>query len=711
MVTKPAVTTTVNYTGPSIYARVPVFCYSLQDIVTAASTSESAGHLFDLVDWLPGMTTISGCAALARDAAPVDLTAVPFGHLFEHICIELQTLAGAHVECVRGSCAPIPHDLAVVPYEDAVVCARAAQWATAFMLDRFSMSATGTEPAFDAEAELQKFCDFAGRRVLPAHDRALIDAARDRDVPVMHLVGRTFVLGQGSCQQRISATKTTQTNIISNDLAANKDYCRRLLLELDLPVPRYARAHSRRRALAAAQSIGYPVVVKPVFGSMGEGVTVNVRDDNEMRTAYKNAREFGRSVLIEEMVSGDDYRFLIVDGKFSAAAKRVPAHVIGDGVRTIAALVAEVNDDPRRGTDHNAALTQIEIDEHVETILSARGYVPSSVPKESEVVYLRRNANLSTGGSAVDVTDEVHPANRDVAERAARAIGLDIAGVDILADDISQPMFANGGKICEINSRPGIRQHLWPTEGQERDVASPIIEMLFPPSQDRRIPTAVVVGQSADHSAADLTARLIAHLCESDTCRVGKTASGLVHISGAALPGMPKTLPEVMRRLLLDPAVEAAVFATSIDELIDRGLGSDVLDAAIVLPPQTALSAADTQRRDAALELLVRVTRTAIVLDPRDPGRAAAEAQAEQAGLQVLAVGGAGAGNDGVAEIVLPESGADQLRIALPGWARHEQGNTGIARAAGFACLAARLLGVEAAGLGAALEHFDPKQD
>ena len=554
------------------------------------------------------------------------------GHLFEHICIDLQNLAGAEVRCVRNHrTGQLEQADAIVPFENEDVCIEAGRWAEDFIMAVFraghaegapisAMTETDSGET-SCESRLHDFLVYAGQRMLPVQDRALIRTAQSQGIPSMQLAGRMIVLGQGRFQQRLSATKTTRTNVVSNDLAANKDYTRRVLGDLGLPIPRYRRVRSRRDALDASESIGYPVVLKPNNGSMGEGVSIGMKGpEGEVKAAYRRAREFGRSILVEEMIGGSDYRLLVIDGKFCAASKRVPGHVVGDGKHTIEELITELNSDPRRGSGPTTSWTVIELDAQAERLIADLGYSRESILAKGEIVYLRRNANTSDGGTAVDVTDDVHPDNRDIAVRAARAIGLDIAGVDFLTQDISISMWENGGKICEINSRPGIRKHIWPAEGKPRDVLTPIINMLFPANRPSRVPVIAVIGTGD----TCMTAQMVAYALTANGYHVGMALQHRVYSGGRMTAPDPMTDIEATRRILLDPDVDAAVLTLSVDEVLSHGLSCDAFDIVILQNARVGGARTDTgdpagsQASDLVVDTFARATHGTILVDDAD---------------------------------------------------------------------------------------------
>lgn len=605
------------YHGANIYARLPVIRHTLRtNGFERSAPPVDRSALAELLDCLPGLRDHRhSCSAPGVFGLATEDQGFSLEHCFEHLCIELQNLAGAELRCVRTKEWPGSEaQEAVYPYEDDEVGVEAARLAADFLSALFptDLRSSGAPEAVDFRQRCEEFLRFAESRTLPVLDRALIRAARGRDIPVTRIAGRLMQLGHGRFQQRISGTKTTRTNVVSNDLAANKDYARRVLRELGLPVPRYERVYRPRDAVAAAGRIGYPVVVKPNNGNMGHGVSIGMRNRQEVRAGFERARKFGRSVLIEEFVPGDDYRFVVIDGRLIAAAKRVPGHVVGDGVQTIEQLVQEVNSDPRRGAGQQYSWTCLEFDEQAERLLAELGYDRQSIPAENEVVYLRRNANTSDGGTAVDVTDVVHPDNRVIAERTAKAIGLDVAGVDLILSDVSRSIWEGGGAVNEINSRPGLRKHLWPAEGKPRDVLGPILDMLFPPGTPSRADIVAVTGTGETTE----TARILAHLLAVDGRQVGLATREGVFIDGRATTTGPIPGPAAARTILLDPTVDTAVLETTPENVLLHGLSCDACEVCAVLGASGSHS---SDRSANAIRVVTEVARGAVVLPGDDP--------------------------------------------------------------------------------------------
>lgn len=616
------ITTTTVLQGSSEYAREPVVRLRITPPLRVPGSSR-ASLLAALEACLPGFReAYENCAALQGASG---------AHLLEHVTIAIQNLAGSSLACRRGGALPgASGGTVAVPYDDPDVCRDAGRLACLLIDAALAVRALEDAwPPADLPVMLAEFARAAAARLPPAQDRALAARARECGIPVSVLAGRMLALGQGRFQQRVSATKTSMTNVVGNDLAANKDYARRIMTMAGLPVPRYVRARSQGDAIAAARHIGYPVVVKPNNSKMGHAVSVGVTNRQQVRDAYRFARPFDRSVLVEELIPGADYRMLVINGRLEAAALRVPAHVVGDGLRSVSELVELANADPRRGAGPTTSWTRIVVDERSLRLLADAGHSLSSVPARDEAVYLRRNANTSDGGTAEDVTDLVHPDNREIAERAARAIGLDIAGVDLLTGDISRSLWESGGVICEINSRPGIRKHLWPAVGRRRDVLTPILDMLFPADRPRRIPVVAVTGTGDRRSMADLVARLLA----AGGRKAGLVSDGQVLRSGSR-PGPRRPSPEATRMALLDPDLDAVVLDVPPGEMRRHGLGCDGCDIAIVVNDPAAPGGTLTARETLAIRAVARSARRLVCIRADDPCREAVAGDA--GGAQIV---------------------------------------------------------------------------
>jgi cyanophycin synthetase len=376
--------------------------------------------------------------------------------------------------------------------------------------------------------------------------------------------------------------------------------------------------YAARDAVRAAERMGYPVVIKPLNANHGRGVSINLTDRDSVAQAFEQAREHSRTVLVESFIQGLDHRLLVVDGVLVAASKRVPGHIVGDGKSSVTELVDEVNADPRRGIGHEKVLTRLEFDHQAKRHLAMKDYDGDSIPKPEEVVYLRSTANLSTGGTAVDVTDVIHPDNREMAERAARAVGLDVAGVDFLTDDISRSFHETGGAICEVNAAPGFRMHVAPSEGQPRDAAGPVMDMLFPPGMPSRIPIASVTGTNGKTT----TVRMINHIFKLSGQRVGLATTDGVYRDGHLSVAGDMTGPAAARIILRDPSVEVAVLETARGGLLRRGMGYRRCNVGAVLnvqPDHLGLRGINTVEELAEVKrVVVEIARDTAVLNADD---------------------------------------------------------------------------------------------
>jgi len=382
-------------------------------------------------------------------------------------------------------------------------------------------------------------------------------------------------LGHGKFQRRIQATITSETRHTAVEIASDKRLTNQILADLGLPVPRQVRVYDADEAVDAVEAgeaaggLGYPVVVKPLDGNHGKGVSIGLRTAEQVRTAYEKAADYSSTVIVETFQEGNDYRLLVVNGRLLAVAQRLPGHVVGDGRHTLAELVEIVNQDPRRGVGHEKVLTRLELDDQALRLIADAGLTPESVPGEGEVFYLRSTGNLSTGGTSIDKTDAIHYDNRIMAERGVRALGLDVGGVDFIAPDISRSYKEAGGAIVEINAAPGFRMHTAPTEGTPRDVAGPVIDMLFPQGTPYRIPIAAITGTNGKTT----TTRMVGHILKLSGYTVGMATSDGVYIDGVLTVKGDMTGPWASHLVLRDPTVDAAVLETARGGIVRTGLG------------------------------------------------------------------------------------------------------------------------------------------
>ncbi|MBT0568827.1 cyanophycin synthetase [Curvibacter sp. CHRR-16] len=408
---------------------------------------------------------------------------------------------------------------------------------------------------------------------------SIVDAAVVRGIPYSRMTEGSMVrLGWGSKQRRIQAAEIDATSAIAEAIAQDKQLSKRLLAAAGVPVPEGREVVDAEDAWKAAQEIGLPVVVKPQDGNQGKGVTVNITSQEQLYKAFAAAKEHRDNILVERFMPGSDYRLLVVGDRLVAAARREPPAVVGDGIHTVKQLVDKVNEDPRRGTGHATSLTKIRFDDIAKTCLSNQGLQPDSIPPKGQRVLLRHNANLSTGGSATDVTDDVHP---DVAARAvaaAQMIGLDICGVDVVCESILRPLEEQGGGIVEVNAAPGLRMHLSPSYGKGRPVGEAIVNTLFKRGQDGRIPIVAVTGTNGKTT----TVRLISHILTQHQLRVGMTNTDGVYVNGHCIDTGDCSGPRSARNVLYHPDVDAAVLETARGGILREGLAFDHCDVAVV---------------------------------------------------------------------------------------------------------------------------------
>jgi cyanophycin synthetase len=429
----------------------------------------------------------------------------------------------------------------------------------------------------DAAAAVNEARRIVEETALGPSTRAIVDAAAARGIPWRRLGRGSLVqLGYGRHRKFVLAAQSDLTRAIGVDIAADKLLTKQLLDDAAIPVPRGTVVRTAEEAVLALETLRVPVAVKPFDGRQGQGVSLNLETPEQVAEGFRVAREYSREVLVEETLQGNDFRALVVGGRLVAAAERVPAHVVGDGRRTIAELVETENRNPLRGEGHGRALTRLELDEIALAYLSRCGFEPESVPPDSETVYLRENANLSKGGTAVDVTDRVHPSVRETCERVARIVGLDICGVDLIADDMSEPLGDRAG-IIEVNAAPGLRMHLHPSAGTPRDVGRAIVDMLYPEG-DGRVPIVAVTGTNGKTTVT----RMIAHAFARRGDVVGVTTTDGIWIAGRELAKGDLTGPHSARMVLSEPTLDVAVLETARGGIVRRGLGWDWCDVAVI---------------------------------------------------------------------------------------------------------------------------------
>jgi len=500
------------------------------------------------------------------------------GHVSEHVAIELQSLAGTevHLGKTRGAGGAGMYNV-VYEYREEDVGLEAGRIAVALVNHLVSPDMA----PFDFGDALDRLILLAEREAFGPSTGALIDEAVSRDIPWIRLDRHSLVqLGQGIHQQRIRATMTSRTGAIGVDIASDKSLTNSLLSSAGLPVPKSEVVRSADAAVAAALKIGYPVVVKPLDGNHGRGVKLGLRSEDDVRRAYPDALAESRSrdVVVESFVAGNDYRVLVIGGKLAAVAQRVPASVVGDGKHTVRQLVDLENADPRRGIGHERVLTRIKVTEAAEELLAKQGFALDAVPPKGQRVQLASTGNMSTGGTAIDRTREAHPDNIEIAETAAQVVGLDVAGIDFIAPDITVPVREQGGAIVEVNAAPGFRMHTHPTEGEPQFVAKPVIDLLFTPGSNARIPIVSVTGTNGKTT----TVRMIGHILKLMGRRVGMTTTDGIVIDGRLIRKGDMSGPRSAQMVLQNPSVDTAVFEVARGGILREGLGYDRNDVAVV---------------------------------------------------------------------------------------------------------------------------------
>jgi cyanophycin synthetase len=619
------------YVGPSLYALFRVIRHQVDIGVLEDWPSARLGPQFidGLVEALPGLEK-HGCSygepgGFLRRLREDEGTWM--AHIWEHAALEMQNMAGSNVSFgkTRSMGAPGQYNM-VFQYQQRDVGLEAARISRQLLFSLLPEQlkaefAEEIEDDFDFDEERDDFIRFAQRKELGPSTASLVKAAEEREIPYLRLNKYSLVqFGHGRYQQRIQATITSKTPHIAVEISCDKEDTHNLLRDLGLPVPQQRLVYSEREALRAAHRIGFPVVLKPLDANHGRGVSINLIDGDQVSTAYQVARENarGRSVLVESFIEGMDHRMLVVNDELVAVAKRVPGHVVGDGEHTIAELIEIVNQDPRRGIGHEKVLTRLELDHQASRLMKKAGVDEETVLPAGEEFYLRSTANLSTGGTAIDMTDKVHPDNREMAVRAVQAVGLDVGGVDFLTSDITQSYKQVGGAIVEVNAAPGFRMHVAPSEGEPRDVSGKVMDMLFPPGSPSRIPIASITGTNGKTT----TSRMLAHILKTAGHTVGMTSTDGVYIDGRLSVRGDMTGPASARIVLRDPTVDVAVMETARGGLLRAGMGyrrCDVSACLNVAADHLGLGGIDTLEQLAEVKRIpIEVARDTAILNADD---------------------------------------------------------------------------------------------
>ena len=574
-------------------------------------TSALPGFTERLVELLPGLENHTCSTGVKGGFISRMQQGTWLGHVAEHVALQLQQEAGhdqrrGKTRMVKGR--PGVYNI-IYAYTNEEVGLAAGRLAVALVNDLVQ-----AQEDFDFAEELERFLTRAERTAFGPSTGAILEEAVSRDIPFIRLNSGSLVqLGQGVHQQRIRATMTSKTGALAVDIASDKDMTTKLLASAGLPVPKQETVRSAEGAVAAARRIGFPVVLKPLDGNHGRGVCLNLMDDEAVREAFVIAEDQSRRgyVIVESFVTGRDYRCLIVGGKMQAIAERVPAHVVGDGTHTVRELVDLTNADPRRGVGHEKVLTKIKVDAAAEELVREQGFTLDDVPPVETMVKLALTGNMSTGGISIDRTFDAHPDNIEIAEEAARLIGLDVAGIDFIAPDIASPVREAGGAICEVNAAPGFRMHTHPTVGEPQYIAKPVVDLLFPPGAPSRVPIVAVTGTNGKTT----TSRMIAHIMKGLGRQVGMTSTDGIVIDERLVVKSDASGPRSARMVLQNPRVDFAVMEVARGGILREGLGYDRNDVAVVTnvaPDHLGMRGIDT------LEQLADVKAVVVEAVPRD---------------------------------------------------------------------------------------------
>lgn len=561
--------------GPNLWANYPVLeCLVDLEHFELLPSSDLDGFADRIKAWLPSLVE-HRCGLGYRGGFFERLdTGTWLGHVLEHVTLELQSLAGTPCGFGRARSTSEPGVYkVVVEYADEDVGRAAVHEAHQLIL------AAVHDEHFDVSIAVDRIRDIRNRVALGPSTKSIVDAAIKRGIPVRRLNTDSFVqFGFGSKQRRIMAAETDRTSAIAQEVAQDKHLTNQLLREAGIPVPAGEPAASADEAWQIAQEIGAAVVVKPQDGNQGKGVALDLRTEEQVRAAFEAAAAISKRVIVEQYCPGQDYRVLVVGDRMVAAARREPAQIIGDGVHSIEEVVAIVNRDPRRADHHANILSKICLDAVSLGVLREQGLFPTSIPAAGRKVFIRRNANLSTGGTAVDVTDFVHPETAARAIEAAQVVGLEIAGVDIVCPDISRPLEDQNGVIVEINAAPGLRMHLSPSSGQSRPVGEAIIDMMFPQGENGRIPVVAITGVNGKTT----TTRFIAHIFRGTGKTVGLTSTDGIFVGDRRIDTGDCSGPKSARAVLSNPKVDYAVLETARGGILREGLGFDLCQVAVV---------------------------------------------------------------------------------------------------------------------------------
>ncbi|GEA28413.1 cyanophycin synthetase [Microcystis aeruginosa NIES-4325] len=570
--------------GPNYWSirrdKLIVMRLDLEDLAEKPS-NEIPGFYEGLIDVLPSLVEHYCSPGYRGGFFERVRTGTYMGHIIEHIALELQELAGTPVGFGRTRSTSTPGVYNVVfEYVDEQAGRYAGRAAVRLCQ---SIVDTGTYSKEELAQDLADLRDLCNNASLGPSTETIVKEAQARNIPWLLLSARSMVqLGYGVHQKRIQATLSSFSGILAVELACDKEGTKTILKDAGIPVPRGTVIQYLDELSAAIEEVGgFPIVIKPLDGNHGRGISIDVKNQQEAEEAYDlaSAASKTRSVIVERYYRGSDHRILVINGKVAAVAERIPAHVVGDGRSTIEELIDITNRDPNRGDGHANVLTKITIDKTALNVLGKQGYELTSILPQGAIAYLRATANLSTGGIAVDRTDEIHPENVWIAQRVAKLIGLDIAGIDVVTEDIRKPLREVDGVIVEVNAAPGFRMHVAPSRGLPRNIAAPVIDMLFPPGTPSRVPILAITGTNGKTT----TSRLISHICRQTGKVVGFTTTDGVYIDDYLVEKGDNTGPYSASMILKDPTVEIAVLETARGGILRSGLAFNQCDVGVVL--------------------------------------------------------------------------------------------------------------------------------
>src|SRR5829696_8724225 len=569
------------YRGPKIWTRMPAILLEV-DIgdLEDRPTNKIPGFYEALIELLPGLYEHSCSVGKPGGFLQRLHKGTWMGHVLEHVALDLQNQAGAEV--TRGKTREagergVYNVVYAYAQEDVGI---AAGLLAAGLLNHLIYQ---SEPDFNFVEKLEeKVIRVTERLAYGPSTGAIVAEAERRGIPVLRLDPRRSLvqLGHGCHQRRIWATVTSRSSQIAKTIASDKELTNRLLRDVGIPSPLGELLRSPDDAIAVARRMGYPVVLKPLDGNHGRGVMINLTTDEEVVQAFPTARSESRDgrVILERFLTGKDYRILVVNNQVVAVAERVPAHVVGDGTHTVAELVEITNADPRRGIGHEKILTRITVDAQTIEVLAKQGLSLDDVPEEGRFVQLKLTGNMSTGGTSIDRTDDIHQDNAEIARQALMVVGLDVAGIDFITPDIAHSVREQRGAIVEVNAGPGFRMHTHPTEGHPRHVGRAVIDMLFPPGSPSRVPIVEVTGTNGKTT----TSRMIAHIMKTAGKKVGMTTTDGIYVDATQIAAGDMSGPTSAQMVLKNPAIDYAVLETARGCILRSGLGFDRCDVAVV---------------------------------------------------------------------------------------------------------------------------------